>query len=220
MRPPIRRLADRWRGSSSARTGSTTCSQPATITARSRSSFRWMTSTRCSGITLCWVRSAKSSPLTDSDGHFLTTLRYPQPALATFDDSARVDVRMPEGAVRNNCARLSRCQNHPRRSSGPDLLRRGVRSAHVASRRGASRRPSALLDQLAIRGALFALVGVVLSLLLGAGFRAPSGVWRCPRARWKRATSIARCRSQVRRKCAARPRVRHHGPRHRRPGAA
>jgi diguanylate cyclase (GGDEF)-like protein len=110
--------------------------------------------------------------LTDSDGHFLTTLRYPPPS-------------SPRSTAPVESA--SECQQGPSETIALDY--RGVKTihgvhpvpvffdgacvhAHVAYDEALAP-ADALLDQLTIRGALFALVGVVLSLLLGGWISSP-----------------------------------------------
>jgi diguanylate cyclase (GGDEF)-like protein len=110
--------------------------------------------------------------LTDSDGHFLTTLRYPQPALprsTTLLESTSECLKGPSETIALDYRGVKTIHGvHP----VPIFSGGACVHAHVAYDEALAP-AGALLDQLTIRGALFALVGVVLSLLLGGWISSP-----------------------------------------------
>jgi diguanylate cyclase (GGDEF)-like protein len=110
--------------------------------------------------------------LADSDGHFLTTLRYPEPALprsTSLLESSAECRKGPSESIALDYRGVKTIHGiHP----VPMFFGGACVHAHVAYDEALAP-ADALLDQLTIRGALFALAGVVLSLLLGGWISSP-----------------------------------------------
>ena len=110
--------------------------------------------------------------LTDSDGHFLTTLRYPEPALprsTTLLESVSECAKGPSEDIALDYRGVKTIHG-----IHPVLMFFGGVCVHAHVAYDEALAPAdALLDQLTIRGALFALAGVVLSLLLGGWISSP-----------------------------------------------
>jgi diguanylate cyclase len=110
--------------------------------------------------------------LTDSDGHFLTTLRYQEPTLprsTTLIESVSECLKGASEKIALDYRGVKTIHGiHPI----PMFFGGACVHAHVAYDEALAP-ADALLDQLTIRGALFALVGVVVSLLLAGWIASP-----------------------------------------------
>jgi diguanylate cyclase (GGDEF)-like protein len=110
--------------------------------------------------------------LTDSDGHFLTTLRYPEPSLPR---SMTLLEQVPE-CLKGASEKIALDYRGVKTIHGvnpvPMFFGRACVHAHVAYD-DALAPADALRDQLTIRGGMFALVGVVVSLVLAGWIAGP-----------------------------------------------
>jgi len=110
--------------------------------------------------------------LTDSNGHFLTTLRYQEPTLPRSTTLLEAVPECLKGPSENIALDYRGVKTIHGLHPVPMFFGGACVHAHVAYDEALAP-AQALLDQLTIRGALFAVAGVVLSLLLAGWIASP-----------------------------------------------